>query len=553
MKINKLIAQEGCNLKGREPVIYLDIIESDKKMVFRLISDYEYICRHIGVKGTLKEVNYNSDGGNVWLTYKYKEIATYIIENLSNGKNIDVVIDNAFNLKQGKWDLNLIEKAEKMEVPIIKLEDGNNQIGYGINSRIVTKEEWEKDEDITVNNNGLIPIISVTGTNGKTSTVKLIHNILCRLGKVCGLSSTGAVYIGDKVIMRGDTTGFYSARMVLTNPTVEVAVLETARGGMIRKGLGYEKNKVSIITSLSEDHFDIDGICSIEDLLNVKKLIAQELLSDGKLIIASNYYLFKEFKNKNNVVLFNTYKDDYIKEHIKQGKEAWYIENEQIMFAKNNDEKVVMDIKEFPYTHYGKSGGNTKNLLVALSTLNTIYSNLDKVCEVCKTIYCDLNTNPGRQNVIDIGDYKIILDYGHNEEAYREVFTLAQRLNPSKITGIISAPGDRNDAHIKTLGKVAGEFCDEIVIKQEFDTRGRSSLEIALLLQQGAFSSRDDLEDVSLIIDECDAITYALKRAKKGEVIVIITHHLDVSVPCINRYLESRGMEPIAKDELFVH
>ena len=274
-------------------------------------------------------------------------------------------------------------------------------------------------------------------------------------------------------------------------------------------------------------------------------------MSDGKLIIASNYYLVKEFKNKNNVVLFNTYKDEYIEEHFNEGKEAWYVEEDKIIFATNKKEKVVLNIKDVPYTHYGKSTGNIKNLLVALSALNTVYSNLNDVCEVCKTIYCDLYTNPGRQNIIEIDNYRIILDYGHNEEAYREVFSLAKRLNPSKITGVISAPGDRNDNHIKKLGKVAGEFCDEIVIKQKFDTRGRSALEIALLLQQGAFSIRDDFEEVSLILDECDAITYALKKAKKDEIIVIITHHLDVSVPCINKYLKSIGIDQIFDDKFF--
>lgn len=553
MKFNKLIAQEGTNLKGNEPLIYLNIIEADRKMVFRLISDYEYICRHIGLRGTLKEVNYNNDGGDVWLTYQCKEVSTYILENLVFGKSIDIIINEAFNLKQEQWDLDLFDKAEKINLPIIKLENGNIQIGYGINSKIITKEQWEKNKDITIENDGLIPIISVTGTNGKTSTVKLIHSILSKLGYNCGLSSTGAVYVGDKVITRGDTTGFYSARMVLTDPTVDVAVLETARGGIIRKGLGYKKNKVSIITSLSEDHFDIDGVSSIEDLLNVKKLIAKELLPDGKLIIASNYYLVREFKNNNNLVLFNTYKDEYIEAHINDGKEAWYIENNKVIVSKDKEEKIVLDINEVPYAHYGKSNGNTKNLLVAISAISAIYSNQEDICKVCKTICCDLQTNPGRQNVIDIDNYKIILDYGHNEEAFREVFSLAKKLNPSKITGIISAPGDRNDNHIKTLGVVAGEFCDEIIIKQQFDTRGRNALEIALLLQQGAFNSSDNFEEVSLILDECDAITYALKRAKKDEVIVIITHHLDVSVPCINRYLEGKGMEPIADNELFVH
>lgn len=551
MNLDKLIVQEGTNLKGKEPLIYLNIIEADRKKVFRLISDYEYICRHLGLRGTLKEVSYKCDGGEVWLTYQCKEVSIYIIENLVASKNIDFIINGGFNLKQSQWDLDLIEQVESMDLPIIKLEDGRNQIGYGINSKIISNELWENDKNIVVNNDGLIPIISVTGTNGKTSTVKLIHSILCKLGYNCGLSSTGAVYIGDKVIMRGDTTGFYSARAVLTNPTVDIAVLETARGGMIRKGLGYKKNKVSIITSLSEDHFGMDGVSTIEDLLNVKKLIAKELLPDGKLIIASNYHLINEFKYKDNVALFNSCKDEYIEKHISDGKEAWYVEDDKVIFEKNKDKRVVLDIRDVPYTHFGKSTGNIKNLLVALSTLNSVCSDFDYVCEICKTISCDLYTNPGRQNIIKIEDYTIILDYGHNEEAYREVFSLAKRLGPSKITGIISAPGDRNDNHIKTLGKVSGEFCDKVIIKQEFDTRGRGSLEIALLLQQGVFSVGGDFEEVSLILDECDAITYALKEAEKDEVIVIITHHLDVSVPCINKYLKSIGKNSIVDDELF--
>lgn len=544
MKIDIFRILEGTNLKGKSKLLYIKFIDTEEKKISQLMNSYEYICKYIGIIGMFNEVNYNINGAEVFITYEYKEIAVFIIESLIEGKKTEEIIQISLNIKHNLWEISLLNKSGDMKIPVIKIDENSIQVGYGINSKVITREEWEKDKKIPMKNDGLIPIISVTGTNGKTSTVRLIHNILLKLGYMSGLSSTGGVYIGKNLKAKGDTTGFYSARMVLKDKKVEVAVLETARGGIIKKGLGYQSSRVGIITSLSSDHLDMDGITTLEDLVKVKNLISEEIVPDGKLIINANTYLVKNIKTQVNLVLFHNYRNEYIDKFMKMGKEVWYVENDMIIYSNKNKKIKLINIKDIPYTHYGISSGNIKNLLGALSAIYTIHPNLDEICRVIRNIYCDLQSNPGRQNIFDIDEYKIILDYGHNEEAFREVFTLGKKLKENRMVGIISAPGDRKNKFIENLGNIASEFCDEIIIKETFDRRGRSPLEISKLLEKGAKEGKNK-PIVKLIMDECEAVISSMKKAKKGDIIVVFTQHIDVLIPAMNKYLTSMGIVKI--------
>lgn len=544
MKIDIFRILEGTNLKGKSKLLYIKFINTEKKKISKLINDYEYICKYIGINGVLNEVNYDIDGGEVLITFEYKEVAEFIIESLIEGKKIEEIIKKSINIKNKIWEISLLSKADDMNIPVIKIDENSIQIGYGAKSKIITREQWEKDKKIPMKNDVMIPIISVTGTNGKTSTVRLIHSILLKLGYMSGLSSTGGVFIGENLKTKGDTTGFYSARMVLKDKKIDVAVLETARGGIIKKGLGYQSSKVGVITSLSSDHLDMDGITTLEDLVKVKNLISEEIVSDGKLIINANSHLVKNIKTKVDLVLFHNYRNEYIDKFMKMGKEVWYVENNMIIYSNKNKKIKLININDIPYTHYGISSGNIKNLLAALSAIYTIHPNIDEICHIVRNIHCDLRNNPGRQNIFDIYGYKIILDYGHNEEAFREVFTLGEKLKENRMTGIISAPGDRKNKFIENLGKIASEFCDEIIIKETFDRRGRSPLEISKLLEKGAKEGKNK-PLVKLIMDECEAVINAMKRAQKGDVIVVFTQHIDVLIPAMNKYLDNVGIVKI--------
>ncbi|EOU1683724.1 ligase [Clostridium perfringens] len=548
LKLKDLRVLEGRNIKGAENLIFIDIEEAERKRLYWLISDYEFICRKMNMEGTLKEAIYNEFGGCAWLTYSNKELALFIIESLIEGVSADKLLNEAVAKKQRIWDYNLLEECSKKKIDFFK-EDDEIIVGYGVNSKRISKEDYEnKNYNLDLINNGVIPIVSITGTNGKTSTSRLIYKGFENLGYFSGLAMTGGIIINNEFVKKGDTTGFYSAKKVLTNPQVEVGVLETARGGILRKGLGFKNSKVSIITSLAEDHIGVDGIKNINDLLDIKLITTREVLPEGKVIIKAEPKLYEVLQTKENLVLFNSKKNEYIEKHMKNGKEAWFVEDENIIFFDGKDKNIISNIKDFKFTHNGNSKTNINNILVSIAAIYEVHKNLKEVVESLKNIECDVYNNIGRQNIIELENFKIILDYGHNPEAFEELFYLANNIKRNKIISIVSSPGDRLDEYIKELGKIAGKNSDTIIIKETFDRRGREKLEITNLIKSGIKEVENKSVEVLSIIDEEEAIKKAISMAEEGDIIVDFTQHLDVVIPVINEYLSNHGKETIEVD-----
>lgn len=548
LKLKELKVLEGRNIKGEEKFIFVDIEESERKKLYWLISDYEFICRQMKIEGTLNEVIYNENGGVAWLKYSNKELALFIIENLIDGLSADELLNNAVAFKQRIWEYELLEECKKVGLDAFK-DEKEVVIGYGINSKRINKSDYEsKNYNLNLNNNGDIPIISITGTNGKTSVSRLIYKGFSKLGYFSGLAMTGGIIINDEFVKKGDTTGFYSAKKILTNKKVEIAVLETARGGILRKGLGFKNSKVAIITSLTEDHIGTDGIKNINDLMDIKLVTTREVIPEGKVIIKADPKLYEVLQTKENLVLFNFEKNSCIKNHIDNGKEAWYVENENIIYYDGTCENIISNIKNFKFTHGGNSKTNTNNILVAIAAIYAIHNNLKEVVSSLKDIKCDVYNNLGRQNIIELNNFKIILDYGHNPEAFEELFYLANRIKQNKIISVVSSPGDRLDEYIKDLGKIVGKNSEVVIIKEAFDRRGRERLEITNLIKSGIKEVENKPTEVMSIVDEEEAIEKAISIAKDGDVIVDFTQHLEIVIPTINKHLSKYGGDIIEVD-----
>jgi UDP-N-acetylmuramyl tripeptide synthase len=191
--------------------------------------------------------------------------------------------------------------------------------------------------------------------------------------------------------------------------------------------------------------------------------------------------------------------------------------------------------------------------MTSVAAVSLFYRNVEEIIYSLKDLQCDLSFNPGRQNILDFGKFKVILDYGHNSEAFREVFSIAKSLNPARLTGIIAAAGDRMDKYISELGTVASEYCDNIIIREQADLRGRKPGESASLIKEGGIKGGFSESNLSIIYKEEDAIVYAMENAEDGEVIVLFTQCLDVIIPVINKFLKANGKAPIGEGIDFSH
>lgn len=566
INIRSITKESGINIKVNDGEEFYRVIENMLDVqgrVFVYCGSIHY--RIISFKGKAGLVFKHDDKNETYEEVKFERRFQEITEK----------VYNIFNIKFMYIDVQ--------ENDILRVVDAGSV--FSIGHLLMGMEKRIRDYFLINLKNekiGTIPIISVSGTNGKTTTTRIIYYTLNQLGYVTGLTSTGGVFIKDEKIKNGDTTGFLSAREVLMNKKTEAAVFETARGGILKNGLGYEMAKVGVIMSLSEDHIGMEGIKTIHDLGEIKAVVLHELENSGKMIIRAQEELISLVFEENmsalrtndscseirsdlpcyasaaklrysNIALFSIEKNEYIEEYIRTGGEALYMEKDNIIYCRDGVEGKLVDVKELPFTHNGCSKGNILNIMAAVSSVYAIYPNLQKIIEVIKELKCDLCFNPGRQNIIDIKDFKIILDYGHNSEAFKEVFSIAKSLKPSKLTSIIAAPGDRMDRYIEELGNIAAENSDYIIIREQADLRGRKPGESAKLIENGVMKSGFDMSNVETIFKEEEAIVYAMEKAQKNEVVVLFTQCLDVIIPAINDYLKSVGEDPIGEGLDFTH
>jgi cyanophycin synthetase len=384
-----------------------------------------------------------------------------------------------------------------------------------------------------------IPIVSITGTNGKTTTTRMVSNILQRYGYTVGMTTTHGIYINNKCIEKGDTTGFNSALRVLNNREVDAAVLETARGGIIRGGLAYDKADVAIFTNLSGDHLGFDGIDTIDDLLYIKSLVVEAVKENGASILnADDEYVMKIRQYaKGKIILFSMDSENqYIREHISAGGCAVYVKGGNIYLTNSGVEKVLIQVNGIPATLKGILKHNIYNGMAAISATYALKIPLGIIKKSLANFETDAVCNPGRFNIYDLGDFKVILDYGHNLEGYRVTIDGLKKMNPSGLIGVIGSPGNRRDEDIKEIGKLSGQFFDTIIIKEDSNLRGRLPLEVANILRLGALESNIRQENIKIIREEEAALKYALNKAKKGEIIVVFFENMEPLIKIINQY-----------------
>jgi len=395
-----------------------------------------------------------------------------------------------------------------------------------------------------------IPIVSITGTNGKTTIARMLSNILTISGYNVGCTTTGGIYINQKCILKGDTTGPSSARVVLSDRKVDIAVLETARGGIVRSGLGYDLADVGIVTNITGDHLGIDGINNLEELAYIKSLVVEAVRYDGYAVLNADDSITTAMAERirSSIIYFSRRDDNMLVfKHINSGRTAVFVKDGTIVIAKSGKYYPVTGIDEVPCTMGGRLKHNIENTLAVVSGAFALSVPVGDIVKGLKTFYNDHQNNPGRFNIYNVGNFRVLVDYGHNPAGYRMVTDALTDLGAGRLVGIIGVPGDRLEQDMIEVGSICAGVFDKIYIKEDKDLRGRKQGEAAGYLFEGLKKRGFPQEQVEVEFDETKALWKAMRTAMPGDLIAVFYENLQPVLDTISRVSAILGAKPKAR------
>ncbi len=385
-----------------------------------------------------------------------------------------------------------------------------------------------------------IPIVAVTGTNGKTTTTRLIAHMVKYMGRKVGFTTTDGIYVQNHMLQQGDCTGPMSAEFILKDPTVEFAVLECARGGILRAGLGFHNCDTGIVTNVASDHLGLKGINTIEELAKVKAVVVESVLPGGYAILNADDPLVAKMANGLDckIAYFSLdEKNPIISEHCNAGGLAAVAENGYVTICKGNWKMRVDKIVNIPLTFSGKAIFMIQNILPAVLTGFIHNFKIDDIKLALETFIPSPAQTPGRMNLFQFKKFQVMVDYAHNPAGFQAIARFLEKIEAKPKVGIIAGVGDRRDEDILTLGTLAASMFDEIIIRQDRNLRGRTEKEIIDFMLRGIHHVNPD-KPLKVIPSEPEAIEYAIRNAKKGSFIVVCSDVVPDALDQIMKYKE---------------
>ncbi len=382
-----------------------------------------------------------------------------------------------------------------------------------------------------------VPILAITGTNGKTTTSRLISHICRQTGKVVGFTTTDGVYIDDYLVEKGDNTGPYSASMILKDPTVEIAVLETARGGILRSGLAFNQCDVGVVLNVAADHLGIGDIDTIEQMAKVKSVVAEVVSAEGYAVLNADDPLTVSMaeKVKGRVAYFSMSPDNpIIHDHIRRGGMAAIYENGYLSILEGEWTLRIEEAVNIPVTMQGMAPFMIANALAACLATFVQGIDIELIRQGVRTFKPSVAQTPGRMNLFDLGHHHALIDYAHNPAGYEAVGGFVGNWSGEKV-GVVGGPGDRRDDDLILLGKLSAQMFDRIIVKEDNDTRGRRRGEVADLILRGISQENASLRP-EVILDETEALEKALSTVSEGGLVVIFPESVTQAIDLIEKH-----------------
>lgn len=391
-----------------------------------------------------------------------------------------------------------------------------------------------------------IPIVAVTGSNGKTTTVRMISHIFKSMGRRVGMTSTDGIYIDERLVKRADASGPKSALMVLQNPRIDFAVFEVARGGILREGLGYGRNDVAVVTNVTGDHLGLKEVETIEQLAAVKRVIVEAVPRNGTAVLNADDKLVAEMRRhcSGSVILFSMQeRNELVERWVGRGRKAVVLQpsprGEMMVLREGRRTMPIAWVHQLPATFEGRARMMVANALAAAAAAHAAGAHLHDIRQALRSFSTSIYQAPGRLNLFDLNGVSVLVDYAHNAAGLQTVGDFVERMSAPTPGGappgaaswqaklrvaVVATPGDRRQEDMHELGRVAARYFDEIVIREDRNLRGRKPGETANHILGGvreAVRAGARVGSVEIVLDEMDATRRALDRSRPGDLVVL--------------------------------
>ncbi|MGH2684725.1 MAG: cyanophycin synthetase, partial [Actinomycetota bacterium] len=409
-----------------------------------------------------------------------------------------------------------------------------------------------------------IPIVAVTGSNGKTTTVRMISHVFSRMGRKVGVTTTDGIFIDERLVRQADASGPKSAQMVLQNPRVDFAVFEVARGGILREGLGYGSNDVAVVTNVTGDHLGLREIDTMEKLAEVKRVVVEAVPRSGTAVLNADDPLVVEMRKhcSGSVILFSMREgNELIDRWVRRGRKAVTLDRdergERIVIREGRRTMPITYTHLLPSTFEGRARMMVQNAMAAAAAAHAAGAHLHDIRQGLRSFTTSIYSAPGRMNLLEWSGIKVLVDYAHNPQGLEAVADFVERVTADVPTGghpgtpswsanlrvaVIATPGDRLEDDMRALGRVGARHFDEVIVREDVNKRGREPGETAAIVMEGVQEAiRDGARagHAEIIIDEMEAVRAALDRSRPGDLVVLcVDYARDVL-----RELEARRLQ----------